>query len=244
MGKYIDAVRNRDGRISDLRRSLLVIGAVSIVGMFLLQRVPHHIAVNVSPSMRAGEVINVKDGVAPVPSPNVYAFGFYVWQQVNRWSTDGRKDYGQQIFAFQHYLTPACQEQLKADMKERSDAGELSTRTRSLNEVPGHTYEDWRVTLQSDDAWTVKLDMELRESMGAMPVKTAVIRYPLRVVRFDVDREKNPFGLAIDCFGANRPERLQAADLAKGDGGKSAATSATPGQPTPTPATLPGPTGQ
>ncbi|TNY03040.1 DUF2895 family protein, partial [Escherichia coli] len=71
-------------------------------------------------------------------------------------------DYGQQIFAFQHYLTPACQEQLKADMKERPDAGELSTRTRSLNEVPGHTYEDWRVTLQSDDAWTVKLDMELR----------------------------------------------------------------------------------
>ncbi|WP_204334157.1 hypothetical protein, partial [Klebsiella pneumoniae] len=69
MGKYIDAVRNRDGRITDLRRSLLVIGAVSIVGMFLLQRVPHHIAVNVSPSMRAGEVINVKDGVAPVPSP-------------------------------------------------------------------------------------------------------------------------------------------------------------------------------
>ena len=42
---------------------------------------------------------------------------------------------------------------------------------------------------------------------------------------------QNPFGLAIDCFGANRPERLQAADLAKGDGGKSAATSATRARP-------------
>jgi len=35
------------------------------------------------------------------------------------------------------------------------------------------------------------------------------VRYPLRIVRFDADREKNPFGLAIDCFDdVAQPSRL------------------------------------
>lgn len=45
--------------------------------------------------------------------------------------------------------------------------------------------------------------MELWEFMGVMFVKIVVICYLLCVVCFDVDCEKNFFGLVIDCFGVN-----------------------------------------
>ncbi|MCR2307553.1 DUF2895 family protein, partial [Salmonella enterica] len=48
---------------------------------------------------------------------------------------------------------------------------------------------------------------------GGSAVKDVFIRYPLRVVRFDVDRERNPWLLALDCFGSNAPARLNPADL-------------------------------
>jgi hypothetical protein len=39
-------------------------------------------------------------------------------------------------------------------------------------------------------------------------VKDSFIRYPLRVVRYDVDGECNPFGLALDGFYQD-PIRLE-----------------------------------
>ena len=31
-------------------------------------------------------------------------------------------------------------------------------------------------------------------------MKRVVVRYPLRVVRFDLDPERNKWGLALDCY--------------------------------------------
>ncbi|HOP18281.1 MAG TPA: DUF2895 family protein, partial [Gammaproteobacteria bacterium] len=33
--------------------------------------------------------------------------------------------------------------------------------------------------------------------------------YPLRVVRYDVDRELNPWGMAIDGFASPGPSRVE-----------------------------------
>ena len=38
------------------------------------------------------------------------------------------------------------------------------------------------------------------------------IRYPLRVLRYAVDAEANPWGLALDGFAAEGPQRLAASD--------------------------------
>ena len=60
------------------------------------------------------------------------------------------------------------------------------------------------------------MDMQVMETFGGQSIKDVFIRYPLRVVRFDVDRERNPWKLALDCFGSNRPARLNLADLKPG----------------------------
>jgi len=47
--------------------------------------------------------------------------------------------------------------------------------------------------------WHVTLDTEITETMLGQPVKHSYVRYPLRVVRYRFDPEKNPYGLALDC---------------------------------------------
>ena len=42
------------------------------------------------------------------------------------------------------------------------------------------------------------LDVVERELIGGKVVRDAVMRYPLIVTQYDVDREKNPWRLAID----------------------------------------------
>ena len=44
-------------------------------------------------------------------------------------------------------------------------------------------------------------------------VKQTAIRYPLRVVRLSVDPETNPWGLALDGFATEGPQRLSEAEL-------------------------------
>ena len=42
----------------------------------------------------------------------------------------------------------------------------------------------------------------------AEQVKRALVRYALKVVRIDIDPERNPFGLVLDCY-ARAPERIE-----------------------------------
>lgn len=66
-----------------------------------------------------------------------------------------------------------------------------------------------RVETLSRDTWRVTLDVAVEEYYQNEPVKKALVRYPLQVVRYAIDAEKNPWGLAIDCTDA-APQRLVA----------------------------------
>jgi hypothetical protein len=105
-------------------------------------------------------------------------------------------------------VTPAFRAQLTQDIEERGRRGELLGRVRMAREAPGAGFEPRRVEVVRDgDAWVVWLDLEITESVRGMNVKHTQVRYPLRVVRYDVDREKNPWGLALAGF-ASAPARI------------------------------------
>ncbi|THT98405.1 TIGR03746 family integrating conjugative element protein [Lampropedia puyangensis] len=214
--KTIDALENARRENALLVKILGATILMGALGMYLLSGTPKNISVHLAPDMRAGETIDIRDGLSPVPTTNVYGFAYYIWQQVNRWQEDGNKDYGQQIFALQAYLTPRCRAQLLADMENRSKKGELRQRTRLITEIPGFGYAANRVLPEGNSAWQVLLDMQLIEEYRGHSLKDVFIRYPIRVVRYDVDRERNPWALALDCFGASAPTRISAADVQAG----------------------------
>lgn len=214
--KHLDALTSERFHNARLMKVIYTISVVAVVGIWFAWRQPKIVDVHVAPDLKAGDHIRVSDGRSPVPLTNAYGFAYYIWQQINRWQSDGAKDYGQQIFAMQYFLTPRCQSQLQADMELRHSKGELRRRTRQISEIPGFPYSENRVIADGQDAWTVLLDTQVMETFGGQAVKDVYIRYPIRVVRFDVDRERNPWRLALDCFGANQPARLNPADLKPG----------------------------
>ena len=195
-----------------LRSLWAVIGLQLIIILALWfgwSQAPKQLTVHVPPDLRSGATLAIDE----VPAANVYAFAFYIFQQLNRWSEDGAKDYGKAIFRVSPYLTPRYRADLIADMELKSKQGELSYRVRGVHEMTGHGFEERRVDVLAPGVWVVWLDLDLFESVKGMTVKKTAIRYPLRVVKLSVDPESNPWGLALDGFSGNGPHRLTEAQL-------------------------------
>ena len=165
---------------------------------------PKQLTVHVPPDLRSGATLSVNE----VPAANVYAFAFYIFQQLNRWPENGAKDYGKAIFRISPYVTPRYQAELIADLELKGRQGELAYRVRGMQEIAGHGYEERRVDVLAPGVWVVWLDLNLVESVKGMTVKKTAIRYPLRIVSLAVDPEANPWGLALDGFASEGPRRL------------------------------------
>lgn len=212
MSRYLHAISQATSTIRLQRWTLGLMAIVTLSALAGWRSKETDLTAHIPPDLTNGMQLKI-GGTPQVPPPNVYAFGYYIWQQINNWPTDGAKDYPKQIAAYQAYITPACRTQLEADNKIKLGNGELVQRTRSVMEIPGQGFAANRVTDHGAGAWTVLFDAALLETAHGVAVKRTYIRYPLRVVRYDVSRETNPFGLAIDCFGNRRPTRLEVKDI-------------------------------
>ncbi len=194
--------------------AVIAIQVVVIAGLwFGWSQAPARLTVHIPPDLRSGAVL----AVGEVPPANVYAFAFYIFQQLNHWPEDGGRDYGRAIFRVAPYVTPRYRAELIEELEQKGRQGELAYRVRGMQQIPGHGFEERRVDVLSPNAWIVWLDLDLLESVKGMTVKRTAIRYPLRVVRYAVDLETNPWGMALDGFGADGPRRLT--DVEMQDGG-------------------------
>lgn len=208
MSRFRHALQNRDQHILTLRIACAVLAlfvAIASAGWMLA---PRNLTIHNPPDLRTGSTRPWWE----VPPPTVYSFAFYIFQQLNAWPKNGEVDYPAKIAQLSPYLTPGCRNYLEQDARARTDRGELLDRVRVAYEIPGRGYRDSSVTVNSRDSWTVRLDIVADEYFHAEPVKRALVRYPLKVVRWDGDAQTNPFGLALDCYDGV-PQRLEAAPL-------------------------------
>ena len=205
MRRYRHEIDNVRSHLRSLWAVIVIQTAIIMALWIGWSLAPERLTVHVPPDLRSGAVLRIQE----VPSANVYAFAYYIFQQLNRWPEDGASDYGAAIFRVSPYLTPRYRADLLAELEQKGRRGELAHRVRALQGLPGLAYEERRVDILSADAWVVWLDFELVESVKGMAVKHMVIRYPLRVVRHAVDPERNPWGLALDGFAAEGPRRLE-----------------------------------
>ena len=58
------------------------------------------------------------------------------------------------------------------------------------------------------NGWIVWLDVHIKETVLGQTVKDLKLRYPIKIVRYDADREMNPWGLALDGSGGRETRRL------------------------------------
>ncbi len=213
MSRFKNEVLHLQSHIRTLRIGAGALFAVSLVLGAGWWSAPRELTIHVPPDLRSGSTRKWWE----VPPESVYAFTWYIWQQVQRWPTNGDDDYARNIHALSPYLTSACQTFLKRDYEYRRSVGELRQRVRGIYEIPGRGYgEDpkLRVKTVSDQDWIVTLDVAADEYFADEQVKRALIRYAIKVVRSDVDPERNPFGLMLDCY-SDMPQRIAPPDSTK-----------------------------
>ncbi|WP_431819429.1 PFL_4703 family integrating conjugative element protein [Burkholderia sp. F1] len=208
MSRFKNEVAHLSAHVKTLRigaGALFVLLLVLTAGWW---NAPRDLTIHVPPDLRSGSTRKWWE----VPPESVYAFTYYIFQQMHRWPTDGEQDYARNLHALSAYLTPACRAYLQQDFESRRAAGELRQRVRGVYEIPGRGYGDdptTRVKVLSDRDWIVTLDLNADEYYGAEPVKRVLVRYSLKVARYDQDPERNPFGLALDCY-SQPPQRISA----------------------------------
>lgn len=206
MSRFRHEIVHLQAHIRTLR---LAAGALALLALLLglgWWSAPRDLTIHIPPDLRSGSTRRWWD----VPPENIYAFAFYIWQQLQRWPSDGEADYPRNLKTLSAYLTPACQAFLEQDYQRRRANGELRLRVRGVYEIPGRGYgEDpaRRVRVISARDWIVTLDLTADEYYSSEQIKRALVRYQLKVVRLDQDAEHNPFGLALDCY-AQPPQRI------------------------------------
>lgn len=210
MSRFKNIVDAQKKHILSLHLVIVALVVVCLFEAFGWSKAPDKLTIHVPPDLRAGSTRLWWD----IPPENVYGFGLYLFTQLNRWPTNGEVDYKKNIDAYQYYLTPKCKAVLEDDYNTRSYAGELHNRVRGVYEILGRSYADdptFRVKQLDKNTWQVNLDINADEYYLSEPVKRAVARYPLRIIRFDSDPDKNPYGLMIDCF-TSTPQKLEIAE--------------------------------
>ncbi len=167
---------------------------------------PSELRIHIPPDLTVGATVRPN---MPAP-PHIYTFALYIWQQLYRWPSDGALEYRAKLDSLVHFLTPACRQDRLDDYAERNARRELADRQRAVWEIPGRGYRAERVFDAGSGTWVVSLDLMIEETVLGERVKSRAVAYPVRVVRFDVDRELNPWGLALDCL-AGLPRAIELA---------------------------------
>lgn len=174
---------------------------VSLIGFIFVQQnsidiAKEEVLIRIETNLRAGTVRKAWE----VPNSFVYGFGLTIVQKINTWNENGSKEYSKNIVSLQNYITPSCRSILNADFKKKKISGQLQGRQRIVTELAGIGFTESNARLVRRGVWHVDLSLKVREYIGNQLIKEKDVFWPLKVVEFNVDAEKNPQGLAIDCF--------------------------------------------
>lgn len=197
------ALDGRDEHINTLRKFVGVLVFVTAFALWGWKTSPEFIKIDIPPDLRSGST----RGIQERHPFNIYAFGLYIWQQMNNWPVEGLKDYPSRINSLACYLTPRFKAELERDYELRLKRHELN-RTRAIQEMPDRPYNPKRVFIESNSSWISYYDVSVSEDFRGETVKDVFIRYPIRITRWDVDPECNMWGLALDGF-YGQPARLE-----------------------------------
>ena len=184
-----------------------LLGLALIAAIYALDHAHDTVTVRIPPDLSQGATVQANT----ISKQDAWSFALYMSQYLNHWAKNGKTDYIHNIRALSPMLTNRYQAWLESDYQDRvnrSGIDELSGRKRVTELLPDSLYESRLVNvIQKNQAWEVTLDLRIVETVGDNEIKNTPVRYRLRVVRYPIDAESNPWGLALDGYTAD-PVRL------------------------------------
>ena len=95
MSRFRNEVAHLQAHVKTLRLGAGALFVVALLLGFGWWSAPKSLTIHVPPDLRSGSTRKWWD----VPPESVYAFSFYIWQQVQRWPTNGEEDYPRNLRA-------------------------------------------------------------------------------------------------------------------------------------------------
>lgn len=193
--------------LNHLNRLLLVsCAAFFILSLWLgyaLLKAPSQLELWLTPSMSAsGGLVKANE----IPDEYVHGFVTTLIPLLNTWSQGGESEFANAIAMYQHYFTPRYRDVLAANREALEKAGLFSRmQMTSLYRF----LEPQDVKKIGHNLWEVHLVLRVTQKLSEqseMVIADKVVDYHYRVVKINVSKLQNPFGLAID--GYSQPERL------------------------------------
>lgn len=139
-----------------------------------------------------------------IPEETVYSFVPLIMQQLFLWEKNGEEDYANNRIRWRAFLTERYQRAILDEINEGKHRGTLRGVTRRMQVLPSSIYNDDSVQIVGN-SWLVWLDVEVTDTVNSVPINTSIRRLGVRVIRFDVNREVNPWQLAIDSIEHDMP---------------------------------------
>lgn len=203
-------INPKDGQSAMIR--ILVGFIILLMGIILVQIL---IAYNKQKNLRIDLPSDISMGAELTPNKiyntTIYNYAYRVFQALHHWKVDGFVEYKANIARYSKHQTPAYNAFLKRDYDRREKSGELSNRGRIMLPIPGSWKEDSVKITRSENgipvSWVVYLDFEVKETYNGVDLKTVYLRYPIKVVLFDIDRTTNEWGLALNGY-QSKPEEF------------------------------------
>lgn len=195
MGNYLNALTATRMHIRTLY-VIVVFLMLVIAGLWYgWNESPKFLRISIPPDLRAGAIVRPDEFQAA----QVFSFARIYFVALNRWEEDGEVDYPKKIQEMQSYITPSYRETLVEQMHVKKARGELDGRTRySMPLGEYNEYKPEHVVSLPDGSWVVTLEVEIVEKVASLEAKRVKIRYPLRVVKINIDPSRNIWGLALD----------------------------------------------
>ena len=135
MSRFRNEVMHLQAHVKTLRLSAAALFVVALLLGAGWWSAPKSLTIHVPPDLRSGSTRKWWE----VPPESVYAFTFYIWQQAQRWPTNGEEDYPRNLRALSSYFTPSCRAFLQQDYENRRGNGEYVRQlfTKLRHEIPG-----------------------------------------------------------------------------------------------------------
>lgn len=189
---FTNQLENERQKSRLLGRILIGLFLIILVQLFVYAERQNELSIHYPPDLRSGAVMQAGD----VPPSEVYLFAQYILQQLYNWDKNGQEDFPNNVSRLRYYLTPGFQQQLKDNIRNLP-YGELRERVRVFKPIAGSSFSEADVQLLGD-SWLVWLEVNIHETVLGQPVKDLYLRYPIQVVRYDTNREMNPWQLALN----------------------------------------------
>lgn len=142
--------------------------------------------INVANKMEAGFI----------PEETVYSFTLLIMQQLYLWEKNADTDFEENSSRLRQFLHDDFRRKIQIEAALERAKGTRKNLQRTFQIMPSSVYSEEAVDPKADH-WIVWFDAEVKDVLNKVEVYKRVHRMGVKVIRYDINRDFNPWSLAI-----------------------------------------------